>query len=275
MDLNLLVIPGMILGGLLAVIGTVMFMVAAFRQGILWGLGSLFVPFVSLIFVIAHWAEAKRGFLLSTVGSFMIIGAAFCSPDFIKTIAKEYPSLKSLAGKGEKAEDLTAAIQQKRDLLEQLVPELSATGANLARDFKELEARRKTLKSGDAEAITRFNEMAATYQSQNLRTKNLQIEIATANEDLNLLLAKRSKIQVVSPGGGKQIVMYTTASCGACKAAKQYFAQKGIRYEEFDVEQSRSAMAEFQRLGGRGVPLIIVGEKRLEGFSPQALEAIL
>jgi len=46
-------------------------LVNAFRTSILWGLGSLFVPFVSLIYVIAYWEENKKPFLVS-----LLAGAA-------------------------------------------------------------------------------------------------------------------------------------------------------------------------------------------------------
>lgn len=128
-------------------------------------------------------------------------------------------------------------------------------------------------------AVEKFNAQAASYQADNAKAKALQIGIATAQEELNQLLADRSKLRPVASAGRsgspQHIVMYTTSRCGACIAAKQYFAQKGISYNELDLEQSSTAREEFQRLGGRGVPLILIGEKRLEGFSAQAIEALL
>jgi len=48
-----------------------------------WGLGSIFVPFVSLIFVITHWEVAKRPFLVSVAGSILlIVGAALGGAGF-------------------------------------------------------------------------------------------------------------------------------------------------------------------------------------------------
>ncbi len=283
MDPNLLILAGVVLGFLIALVGTVMFFVAAFRQSVLWGLGSIFIPFVSLIFTIAHWSEAKRGFLISSLGTAMICVAVFCSPSFRKDFAKKYSLFDSVEAKHEKARDLTAEIAQKREMLDQLVSQAAAAGANLARDFKELEAKRKALKSSDEAAIARFNEAAAVYQARNSQAKVLQSEMATVQADLDGLLAERSKLQAAGggqvaragTGSGQGIVMYTTSSCGACKAAKSYLAQRGLRYEELDVEHSPSARQEFERLGGRGVPLILVGSKRLEGFSPSALEAML
>ena len=57
--------------------------------------------------------------------------------------------------------------------------------------------------------------------------------------------------------------------------AKKYFAQRGVNFEARDVEQSAAAAEEFRKLGGRGVPLILVGAKRMDGFDSQALDALL
>jgi hypothetical protein len=48
-----------------------------------------------------------------------------------------------------------------------------------------------------------------------------------------------------------------------------------VRYEERDVEKSPDARAEFERLGGRGVPLIMVGTEKMDGFNEQRLNQIL
>ena len=53
-------------GGLLylvALVFGIMLLVQAFKVHVLWGLGSLFVPFVGLIFAIMHWPQAKKPFL--------------------------------------------------------------------------------------------------------------------------------------------------------------------------------------------------------------------
>jgi hypothetical protein len=49
-------------------IGGLVFIISAFREGILWGLAVLFLPFVSLVFLIVHWHRAKDGFFLQLYG---------------------------------------------------------------------------------------------------------------------------------------------------------------------------------------------------------------
>jgi uncharacterized membrane protein len=64
------------IGIIISVIGAIGFLVAAFRESILWGLGCLFISPVSLVFLILHWSEAKNPFFLQLVGIALIILAA-------------------------------------------------------------------------------------------------------------------------------------------------------------------------------------------------------
>jgi len=58
----------MLLGLAINFVGAFIVLVAAFKESVWWGLGSLFVPIIWLIFVIVHWARAKKGFLLQLAG---------------------------------------------------------------------------------------------------------------------------------------------------------------------------------------------------------------
>ena len=63
------------LGSLLVVIGFLMLLVAAFRVSIWWGLASLLIPFVQLIFVFIHWSESKSAIFTQTIGLLLILAA--------------------------------------------------------------------------------------------------------------------------------------------------------------------------------------------------------
>ena len=45
-------------------------------ESILWGLGCIFVPFVSLIFLIMHWDTAGKPFLIQLAGVVAVIAAS-------------------------------------------------------------------------------------------------------------------------------------------------------------------------------------------------------
>jgi len=68
-------------------------------------------------------------------------------------------------------------------------------------------------------------------------------------------------------GSGK-VVMYATSWCPVCKQARAYFRENRIAFTEFDVEKSEQGRRDYARLGARGVPVILVGTARINGFSP-------
>jgi len=76
------------------------------------------------------------------------------------------------------------------------------------------------------------------------------------------------------PPNEKRVVMYSTSWCGYCKKARSYFAKQGVRYVEYDIEKSTRAREEFDSLGGKGVPLILVGGTKMRGFSEAGFRKI-
>jgi len=71
------------------------------------------------------------------------------------------------------------------------------------------------------------------------------------------------------------VVLYSTSWCGYCAQARAYFARRNIQYVDHDVERSSGAHADFKRLGGKGVPLIVYGRDTMSGFSEKAFEALV
>jgi hypothetical protein len=65
-----------LVGLALMVLGGLVFVVKAFRESVLWGLGVLLLPFVSLVFLVLHWRQAKDPFLLQLIGlGVMLLGS--------------------------------------------------------------------------------------------------------------------------------------------------------------------------------------------------------
>ena len=58
----------------------------------------------------------------------------------------------------------------------------------------------------------------------------------------------------------KKIVFYTTSWCGDCKAAKRFLGERGIAYEEVDIDRLPAAAEIVMRLndGMRKVPTLDV-----------------
>jgi len=75
MDVQALGVIVLVVGSILCVIGVAWFAIVAFRESVLWGLGCLFLPVVSLIFLIAHWRVAAKPFGVSCLGQVIIVVA--------------------------------------------------------------------------------------------------------------------------------------------------------------------------------------------------------
>ncbi len=71
-----------------------------------------------------------------------------------------------------------------------------------------------------------------------------------------------------------KVTLYSATWCGICKQAKRYFRQNDIAYTEYDVEHSNKGRTDYKRLGMTGVPVILVGKQRLDGFSATSFEAL-
>lgn len=75
--------------------------------------------------------------------------------------------------------------------------------------------------------------------------------------------------------GSHAVKILTTTWCGVCRRAKAYLTSKGASFSEYDVETSDIGKREYQRLAGKGVPIILVGKQRMDGFSASKLDAML
>jgi hypothetical protein len=67
----------MVVGGVIALAGGIWFLVVAFQESILWGLGCMFVPFVSLIFLVMNWDQAAKPFGVNLLGGVILVIGMF------------------------------------------------------------------------------------------------------------------------------------------------------------------------------------------------------
>ncbi len=72
-----------------------------------------------------------------------------------------------------------------------------------------------------------------------------------------------------------RITLYSTRGCAHCRQLKQWLQQRQIRFQEMDVQRNARALKDFQRQGGRAVPLLMVGGHKIQGFDPKRLPAQL
>ncbi len=74
----------------------------------------------------------------------------------------------------------------------------------------------------------------------------------------------------------KNVTIYSTPSCGWCRATKDYFAQNQIGYTEKDVASDPAARAEMlEKSKQMGVPVIDIDGEITIGFNQPRLAQLL
>ena len=63
------------------------------------------------------------------------------------------------------------------------------------------------------------------------------------------------------------VLMLGAAWCPACKDATRFFVKNNINYCEYDMEKNAIGAKLFQEVNGRGVPILFIGEHRIQGFN--------
>jgi len=70
--------------------------------------------------------------------------------------------------------------------------------------------------------------------------------------------------------GGK-VILYATSWCGYCEKARELLTENNIDFHEYDVEKSTEGREQFKRLGGKGVPLLLINGEVLKGYDPSRI----
>ena len=73
-----------------------------------------------------------------------------------------------------------------------------------------------------------------------------------------------------------KVTVYSTPTCHFCHMAKDFFAEKGVLFEDFNVAQDLEKRKEMvDKSGQMGVPVIIIEDKVVVGFNkPKIMELL-
>lgn len=75
----------------------------------------------------------------------------------------------------------------------------------------------------------------------------------------------------------KKVTVYSTPTCHFCHMAKDFFKEKGVEFEDFDVSKDLEKRKEMlEKSGQMGVPVIVVDNKEIiVGFNKPEIVKIL
>jgi glutaredoxin len=77
------------------------------------------------------------------------------------------------------------------------------------------------------------------------------------------------------PDAKTRVVVYGTETCPFCAKTRAYLKERNIAFGDFDVDKSDKGKRDFGELGGKAVPVILIGNRKLVGFNQKAIDAAL
>lgn len=75
--------------------------------------------------------------------------------------------------------------------------------------------------------------------------------------------------------GSKPVVLLSTAWCGYCRKLRADLKNWDVPYDEIDVEQSDAGQRAYDLVGGHGVPILLVGDQIVHGYSPKRARELM
>ncbi|MBM7561851.1 glutaredoxin family protein [Fusibacter tunisiensis] len=73
----------------------------------------------------------------------------------------------------------------------------------------------------------------------------------------------------------KNVVVFSSNTCGYCTMAKEYLNEKGVSFTEKNVSTDIEARKELMSKGFMGVPVIYVDDEVIQGFDKAKLDSLL
>lgn len=139
--------------------------------------------------------------------------------------------------------------------------------------FCSLSASAQIYKWVDADGVVHYSSHAA----DNAKTEDVTQRVKSAGNFVS--------VEALDPASGgndadadtaaNSVTLLTADWCKVCKAAKAYLNARGIAYTDLDVEKDPEGKKRYKELGGKAVPIILVGKQRMNGFSEQRLNDML
>jgi glutaredoxin len=86
---------------------------------------------------------------------------------------------------------------------------------------------------------------------------------------------RRASKRALARDPDKKVIMYTSSHCPLCTQAREHMDSAGIHYEEYDIHKTPRGRRDYKKMKGRTVPILMVGEQRMNGFYTSKLNQML
>lgn len=111
-----------------------------------------------------------------------------------------------------------------------------------------------------------------TLEFRNLPSSPLPAEVVRFRDQLEK--SAQGRISAARAPRAGDVALFTAIWCGHCKRAKAHLAAAQINYIEYDIENIEGMRAFIGAGGSGGVPLLVAGDRRVQGYSAAAYDRL-
>ncbi|MGG0825011.1 glutaredoxin family protein [Paenibacillus turicensis] len=65
----------------------------------------------------------------------------------------------------------------------------------------------------------------------------------------------------------ENVIVYTSSNCPHCRQVKSFLNDKGVQFEERNIEENEDFAQQVWDMGLRAVPVTVIGDKRIVGMN--------
>ena len=109
------------------------------------------------------------------------------------------------------------------------------------------------------------------YSFDNLPASPVPAAVQRFRQELESSMTKKLSTKSTSTTGNQ---LFVASWCGYCRKAKAYLNERGIPYQETDIDTPEGGQRFALAGGGGGIPLLFSNGQRVQGFSAPAYDAL-
>ena len=111
-----------------------------------------------------------------------------------------------------------------------------------------------------------------TFNLSNLPSTPMPDSVLRYRDELEKSM--KARLADAAPRDSAQPVLFSAKWCGYCRQAEAYLAEKKIGYTRQDIDTPEGMRALLASGSGRGVPVLVVKGKKVQGFSRPAYDSL-
>jgi glutaredoxin len=113
-------------------------------------------------------------------------------------------------------------------------------------------------------------KLEKTFNFANLPSTPLPESVVRYRQELE----KSAQNRISGNANSRDPVLFWARWCGYCKQAEAYLTEKRIGFQKRDIDTPEGMRGLAEAGGGRGVPVLLVNGRKVQGFSRAAYDAL-